>query len=138
MRVSLSDDDSLDRDTQQMTTRRYVQINGKLYERGQEPLPDNPMIIGDIEPYRSQVTGEWITSRSQHREHLRLHGCVEVGDQMHHLKVQRPDFESPQRKELIRAQIDAMSHADFKRALQRDIERVKWNSRGLPRANQGD
>ena len=87
------------------------------------------MIIDDITPYRSQVTGEMITSRSQHREHLRLHGCVEIGDQVHHLQPRRPDFESPQRKELIRSQIDAMSQAEFKRALRRDAERVKWNSR---------
>ena len=115
--------------------RSYVQINGILYERGQEPVSDAPMVIGDIEPYQSQVTGEMITSRSKHREHLKQHGCVEVGDQTHHLKEHRPDFESHARKELIRAQVDAMSHAEFKRALQRDIERVKWNSRGLPRAS---
>lgn len=115
--------------------RSYVQINGQLYERGQEPVADAPMVIGDIKPYQSQVTGEMITSRSQHREHLKAHNCVEIGDQTKYLQANRPNFESPQRKELIRAQVDAMSHAEFKRALQRDIERVKWNSRGLPRAN---
>jgi len=112
--------------------RSFVQIGGVLYERGHEPIPAGPMIIDDISPYRSMATGEMITSRSKHREHLRQHDCIEIGDQVQHL--QRPSFESPQRKELIRAQIDAMSHAEFKRALQRDIERVKWNSRGLPRA----
>lgn len=117
-----------------MSVRRYVQINGQLYERGHEPMPDAPMVIGDIKPYQSQVTGEMITSRSQHREHLKQHDCVEIGDQTQHLQAKKPTFESPQRKELIRAQVDAMSHAEFKRALQRDIERVKWNSRGLPRA----
>lgn len=112
-----------------MTIRKFVQINGQLYERGHEPVAEGPMVIGDIEPYQSQVTGEIITSRSKHREHLKQHDCVEIGDQTHHLRVQRPTFESPARKELIRAQIDAMSNAEFKRALQRDIERVKWNSR---------
>jgi hypothetical protein len=87
------------------------------------------MVIGDISPYRSQVTGEMITSRSQHREHLRQHDCVEIGDQVHHLQPKRTDFESPQRKELIRAQIDAMSQAEFKSAIRRDAERVKWQSR---------
>jgi hypothetical protein len=106
-----------------------VQINGVLYERGHEPTAEGPIIIDDITPYRSMITGEMITSRSQHREHLRLHGCVEIGDQVHHLQSKRPDFESATRKELIRAQIDAMSQAEFKRALRRDAERVKWNSR---------
>lgn len=120
--------------------RRYVQINGVLYERGTEPMPDAPMIVGDIKPYRSQIDGTVISSRSQHREHLKAHGCVEVGDQTKELLKARPNYDvrPEQRKELIRAQVDAMSHAEFKRALQRDVERVKWNSRGLPRANQGD
>ena len=111
--------------------KRYVQINGVLYERGHEPVADGPMIIGDIEPYQSQITGEMITSRSQHREHLKAHGCVEIGDQVGPLLRQQPTQEvrPEQRKELIRAQIDAMSHADFKRALRRDADRVKWNSR---------
>ena len=116
--------------------RSYVQINGVLYERGKEPLPDAPMIIDDIKPYQSMITGEMITSRAQHREHLKLHGCVEVGDQTHHLKPRMPDFDSSGRKEMIRAQVDAMRHSEFKRALQRDIDNVKWNSRGLPRAKR--
>lgn len=40
-----------------------------------------PMVIGDIEPYQSMVTGEIINSRSRHREHLKDHGCIEVGNE---------------------------------------------------------
>jgi hypothetical protein len=112
-----------------VTRRSYVQIDGVLYERGSEPVAEGPMVIGDIQPYQSQITGEMITSRSQHREHLRMHNCVEVGDQVHHLKPSPPSYESAKRKELIRAQVDAMSHADFRRALKVDADRVKWNSR---------
>lgn len=39
------------------------------------------MVVGDIQPYQSMVTGEWITSRSRHREHLKDHGCIEVGNE---------------------------------------------------------
>lgn len=38
-------------------------------------------IMSDIQPYRSIIDGSVITSRSRHREHLRQHGCIEVGDQ---------------------------------------------------------
>ena len=107
--------------------KRFVQIAGVLYERGHEPVAPGPMIIDDIKPYQSMATGEMITSRSTHRDHLKQHGCVEIGDQ--NMQVQRPTFESPARKELIRAQIDAMSHAEFKGAIRRFVERVKWNSR---------
>jgi len=40
-----------------------------------------PMVMGDIQPYRSMVNGEWITSRSRHREHLKDHNCIEVGNE---------------------------------------------------------
>jgi hypothetical protein len=39
-----------------------------------------PAIIGDIAPYRSMRTGELIAGRAQHRDHLRQHGLVEVGN----------------------------------------------------------
>lgn len=38
-------------------------------------------IIKDIEPYQSMMTGERITSRSHHREHLKEHGVEEVGNE---------------------------------------------------------
>jgi hypothetical protein len=31
--------------------------------------------------YRSQVTGEMITSRDKHRKHLKAHGLIEVGNE---------------------------------------------------------
>lgn len=42
-----------------------------------------PMIISDIEPYRSPVTGEVIGGRSARRDDLKKHDCVdarELGD----------------------------------------------------------
>jgi hypothetical protein len=110
--------------------RSYVQVNGVLYEKGTEPLSDAPLIMPDIQPYKSMIDGSMITSRSQHRAHLRQHGCQEIGDQTHYLKPpSMPDVNPEGRKELIRAQIDAMDHKTYKRALQRDIDNWKWNSR---------
>lgn len=40
-----------------------------------------PHITADIQPYKSMITGERIRSRSHHREHLRDHGCQEVGNE---------------------------------------------------------
>lgn len=40
-----------------------------------------PYVIEDIKPYRSVVTGERIKGRSHHREHLRQHELVEVGNE---------------------------------------------------------
>ena len=38
------------------------------------------VVMGDIQPYKSMVTGEMIESRSQHREMLRRHNLVEFGN----------------------------------------------------------
>lgn len=40
-----------------------------------------PMVAGDIQPYKSMITGEYIMSRSAHRTHLRDHNCIEVGNE---------------------------------------------------------
>ncbi len=62
---------------------RYIQNPKPPYEL--IPAPEAPpseglRVYGDIEPYKSQLTGEYITSRSKHRVHLRDHGCIEVGN----------------------------------------------------------
>lgn len=67
-----------------MTTRRFIQQpDGSLVEVGldyvRDPRADHH-VMGDIQPYKSMVDGSLITSRSHHREHLRQHGCVEVGN----------------------------------------------------------
>lgn len=37
-------------------------------------------VMPDIQPYKSMIDGTLITSRSQHRSHLKQHGCIEVGN----------------------------------------------------------
>lgn len=39
------------------------------------------MVLPDIQPYQSMITGEMITSRSTHRDHLNRHNCIEVGNE---------------------------------------------------------
>ena len=111
--------------------KTFVQINGVLYEKGTEPRSVSPMVMGDIKPYQSMIDGTWIKSRSQHREHLKAHGCVEVGNEKPAIYTPNnlPDVAPQHRKELIRAQVDAMTHREFKQAIKRDVDRVKWNSR---------
>lgn len=40
-----------------------------------------PMFIKDIGEYVSTLDGSHITSRSQHRDHMRRHGVIEVGNE---------------------------------------------------------
>ncbi len=65
--------------------RRFIYRDGQEIEIDLDaPLPPRkgPYIQSDIAPYRSMITREPITSRSEHRAHLRQHGCVEVGNEM--------------------------------------------------------
>lgn len=51
-----------------------------------------PHVIADIQPYKSMITGEMITSRSQHRSHLKQHNMIEVGNEKPKLtKKEIPD-----------------------------------------------
>lgn len=50
-------------------------------------------IIPDIQPYKSMIDGSMITSRSKHREHLKAHGCVEVGNDS---SVLNPKYKKPE------------------------------------------
>lgn len=112
--------------------RRFVQIAGELVEIGtRAPTRVAADVRGDIKPYKSMITGEMITSRSQHREHLKRHGCQEVGNDPSIYKPMQniPDVAPQQRKELIRAQVDAMTHKELRAAIKRDVDSVKWNSR---------
>ncbi len=42
---------------------------------------ESPMVIGDIQPYKAVATGEMIMSRSQHRDYLKRHNLVELGNE---------------------------------------------------------
>lgn len=64
-----------------------------------------PMVMGDIQPYKSMVTGEMITSRSVHREHLRQHKLVEVGNETKYLKNDRKPSPPSGLKETIAQQV---------------------------------
>lgn len=43
-------------------------------------------VIPDIQPYQSMVDGSMIRGRAHHREHLKEHHLIEVGNEVKHLK----------------------------------------------------
>ena len=71
-----------------------------------------PQVIKDIDPYISQIDGSLITSRSQHRDHLKQHGCIEVGNEKMEPRKTSWIEEKAQKDELrreIAARIDTIS-----------------------------
>ncbi len=72
-------------------SRRWVEFTPNLSVM-------SPQITPDIQPYRSAVTGEMITGRRQHREHLKRHGCEEVGNES--LNLTTPQH-NPSKSEIV-------------------------------------
>lgn len=84
--------------------RRFVQINGELVEVGDDYVPDvrqTHQIMPDIQPYTSMIDGSLITSRSHHREHLKAHNCVEVGNDSSLYKRPQPRQSPPGLKQTL-------------------------------------
>lgn len=112
--------------------RRFVQIDGVLVEYGQH-LPERiaPDVMPDIAPYVSMVDGRLITSRSVHREHLKDHGMVEVGNDSSLTTPYKgiPQTAPQQLKEILRAQVSAMTNAQFEKARLKDLNNLRWNTR---------
>lgn len=57
-------------------------VDAAQYHRS-KPAPHGkfPTIITDMKEYRSIYNDQWITSRSQHREHLKANNLEEIGDE---------------------------------------------------------
>jgi hypothetical protein len=75
-----------------MNRGTFVMRDGKLVPKNEARAKDYlsitarsdlpaPYVMSDISEYRSMVTGEIISGRKQHRDHLRAHGVVEVGNE---------------------------------------------------------
>jgi hypothetical protein len=107
---------------------RAVYRGGKLlaeYENGvciyqaPEAVSENrsdlpsPMYVRDIGEYKSPIDGTMITSRSAHRDHLKAHDVIEVGNE----RVGSGPAEAPKTR-------------DIGEAIKRRIEEVK----ALPQA----
>ena len=62
-----------------------------------------PMVMSDIEGYVSQVDGTWIKSRSHHRNHLKQHRMIELGNDvpMKHPEIKLSRKSQEERKRQI-------------------------------------
>ncbi|KQT52263.1 hypothetical protein ASG54_17815 [Aureimonas sp. Leaf460] len=63
-----------------MSRSVYVLRDGKLVEKSKALRSDGPFFMRDIDPYESPITGETITSRSQRREEMKRHDCIDARD----------------------------------------------------------
>lgn len=87
-----------------MTRSRWIYINGEAIpaDEATELRQEGTMIMPDIKPYRSMLTGEMVESRSKHRELLKAHGCIEVGNETKHLQPKPKKLPPGLKETLIR------------------------------------
>ena len=91
-----------------MTT--YVERNGKWIEKTPETInPVAPYVMDDLKPYKSMVDGRIITSRSEHRRHLKAAGCIEVGNEDPHKHVNK-QWNMPPVSESIKQAIEEIKN----------------------------
>ena len=105
----------------------YIQIDGQLIEKSKHySEPVAPIIMPDIQPYQSMADGSMITSRSHHREHLKKHNCIEIGNESMESKV-TPVKDT--RKEVLRAQLANMTHKEANKILHKLREETRFTRR---------
>ena len=73
--------------------RTYILVDGEFVERKKDEKGRYHYVIPDIQPYKSMIDGQMVTSRSEHRRHLKANNCIEVGndDPSKHIRREKPD-----------------------------------------------
>ena len=104
---------------------RYVSINGEWVpiDQVERTQADGVMIQPDIQPYQSMADGSMITSRSQHREHLKKHNCFEVGNEKMESK---PVVVTDTRREVLQSQLANMTHSQANKVLSRLRDDIRF------------
>jgi hypothetical protein len=78
-------------------------------EKQENKKRETSMVMSDIEGYISQVDGTWIKSRSHHRDHLKQHKMIELGNDV---PMQRKPAEiSKKSQEARKRQIAELAYA---------------------------
>jgi len=70
-----------------MARRSFVQINGRLYERGVDDIPEpigglsrTATVMGDLPDFVSPIDGSVVSGRAGLREHCKKHHVVPTAD----------------------------------------------------------
>jgi hypothetical protein len=106
--------------------RVYVYQDGKMIEKIGSKKKDLHYIQDDIKPYKSMADGTIISSRSQHRRHLKRHNCIEVGNEI--MRNAPPPPVENTRKEVLRAQLANMTHDQANRIMNKIRDDMRFSN----------
>ena len=106
--------------------RTYVYEDGEMVEKIKSKRRESLNYVqDDIKPYKSMADGSIISSRSQHRRHLKQHNCVEVGNESMETRV-RPVKDT--RREVLRDQLANMTHKQANQILSRLRDDLRFSN----------
>lgn len=72
-------------------------------------------VMRDIEGYVSPIDGKWVGSRSEHREHMKKHGVIELGNEKPKLGAFKPSVPREAIREEIKNNVERMkSHGTWR------------------------
>jgi hypothetical protein len=95
--------------------KTYIYVDGELVEKSrryrEQVAPKSCLIFSLISQW---LTARMITSRSHHREHLKQHNCIEIGNEKMESK---PVPVKDTRREVLREQVANMTHDQANRVL---------------------
>jgi len=96
--------------------RTYVYLNGEFVEKKRDEKGRYHYLFPEFKPYKSMIDGRTITSREQHRRHLKANNCIEVGneDPLKHGPKGKPQN---QRLDVLRHQLANMTHREANQVL---------------------
>jgi hypothetical protein len=120
--------------------QRYFYRNGNIVDRDGFPMLSHnelahdesqiraPMVMRDIEPYRSPIDDRWITSRSWRREDLKANNCVEADPPKRKRGYVNPTFAKKQGVRVCEESIEAQRHRKDRKAtrIQKDLDAM-WS-----------
>ena len=107
-----------------MTRKRWIYRDGEAIEIGEQSASESlHQIMPDIQPYQSMADGSMIMGRRQHREHLRQHNCIEIGNETMQTNKPAP---IDNRREVLREQLVNMTDKDANRILHRLREDARF------------
>ena len=70
--------------------RTYVLLDGEFVERKRDRKGRYHYVQPDIQPYKSMIDGRMVTSRSEHRRHLKANNCIEIGNEDPTKHIRKP------------------------------------------------
>ena len=71
-----------------------------------------PMVMFDIDGHISMADGQWVSSRSKHRENLKRNNCIEIGNDVP-MQQKKHELSTKEREHLKRT-IAEVTHAKLR------------------------